>query len=55
MQAMFNTALQNIAATYFTGKPQKADKTAPMEEFNNLNLEEDASSSDSDSSGSEKD
>jgi hypothetical protein len=55
MQAMFTTALQAFATSYFAGKPQKKDKNVPTAEFNNLNLEEDASSSDSDSSGSEKD
>jgi hypothetical protein len=55
MQAMFNTALQAFATSYFASKPQKKDKNVPTAEFNNLNLEGDASSSDSDSSGSEKD
>jgi hypothetical protein len=54
MQAMFATAMQNMASAYFKGKQPKKDKV-PTEEFNNLNLEKDDSSSDSDSSSSEED
>ena len=54
MQAMFATAMQNMASAYFKGKQPKKDKV-PTEEFNNLNLEKDVSLSDSDSSSSEED
>jgi hypothetical protein len=54
MQAMFATAMQNMASAYFKGKQPKKDKV-PTEEFNNLNLEKVDTSSDSDSSSSEED
>ncbi len=54
MQDMFTTALKNMAVTYLAGKQKMKDKNVLMEEFNNLNLEEDSSSLDSASSGSEK-
>ena len=54
MQAMFATTFKDMAATYLKGKQKKKDKNVPTEEFNNLNLEEDSSSLDSDSSSSDK-